>query len=211
MSRLLPASAIPVSTAAPAPPPGLPAGVRKRIRLIGGPPKVGGRFKVERTFAWKDPIDVVGQGFALPAATAPSQGVGVLKKAGFDAGAGETLTTPAGDSRIQIDVLKFNSAKGATDVRDWLHQQDQLQPCFATCSESVSNLRLPVIPGALAAKQVPLKNRPPNAPGPFDHYAVEFTKGAYLYVGTASGGPGTIKPSLFETGSRAFYDHVKGL
>jgi hypothetical protein len=210
--RLLPASAVPTATAAqPSGPPAgvLPPGVpRSQVRVIR-PPASGTRFKVERYFEWKNPIDVVAQGFALPEVTAPSQGVDVLKKADFDAGAGEVLTTGGAGPRLVVDALEFKSAKGATNVRDWLHGQDLMQPCFSTCSESVSNLNLADIPGSRAAKQVPLRKLPPNAPPPFDHYAVEFSMGPYLYVGHISDGPGMGSPRLFAKGAKAYYDHVK--
>ena len=211
-SRLLPASAVPTGTVAPPsrPPAGaLPPGVpRSRVRVIP-PPASGGRFSVERYFAWKNPIDVVGQGFVLPEVTAPSQGVDVVKKAGFDAGAGEALTQGAAGPQLLVDAIKFKSAAGATQVRDWLHKQDLTQPCFSICSENVSNLNLASVPGSTAAKQVPLTKLPRNSPEPFDRYAVEFSMGPYLYTGVINGGPGTISPKLFEKGAKAYYDHVK--
>jgi hypothetical protein len=164
---------------------------------------------VERYFAWKNPIDVVAQGFALPEATAPSQGVEVVKKAGFDAGAGEVLTSGGAGPRLVVDAIKFKSAAGATRVRDWLHGQDLMQPCFSVCSENVSNLKLASVPGARAAKQVPLSKLPRNSPPPFNRYAVEFSMGPYLYVAEANAGPGTISPRLFERGAKAYYDYVK--
>jgi hypothetical protein len=211
-SRLLPASAVPTGTArrASGPPPGvLPPGVPpSRVRVIP-PPASRARIKVERYFEWKNPIDAVAQGFALPEVTAPSQAVDVVKKAGFDAGAGEVLTNGPAGPRLVIDAIKFNSAAGATKVRDWLHGQDLMQPCFSTCSESVSNLNLASVPGSKAAKQVPLSKLPPTSPEPFDHYAVEFSIGPYLYVGDIHGGPRTISPRLFEKGAKAYYDFVK--
>jgi hypothetical protein len=211
-SRLLPASAVPTGIAAqPSGPPAgaLPPGVPpSRVRVI--PPSASrARVKVERYFEWKDPIDAVTQGFALPEVTAPSQAVDVVKKAGFDAGAGEVLTNGPTGPRLVVDAIKFNSASGATKVRDWMHGQDLTQPCFSTCSESVSNLNLASGPGSKAAKQVPLSKLPPNAPEPFDHYAVEFSIGPYLYVGDIHDGPGTVSPKLFEKGAKAYYDFVK--
>jgi hypothetical protein len=210
--RLLPASAVPTGTAArpPGPPGGvLPPGVpRSRVRVIP-PPASGGRFRVERYFEWKDPVDVVAQGFALPEVTAPSQGVAVVKKAGFDAGAGEVLTNGPAGSRLVVDAIKFNSAGGATQVRDWLHGQDLTQPCFSTCSESVSNLTLASIPGSTAAKQVPLSKLPRNSPSPFDHYVAEFSTGPYLYVADIHDGPNTLSPKVFEKGVKAYYDYVR--
>jgi hypothetical protein len=209
---LLPASAVPTGVATqPAGPPAgfLPPGVpRSRVRVIR-PPASRARIRVERYFEWKDPIDVVTQGFALPEATAPSQAVDVVKKAGFDAGAGEVLTNGPTGPRLVVDAIKFDSPGGATQVRDWLHGQDLTQPCFSTCSESVSNLNLASVPGSKAAKQVPLSKPPPNSPEPFDHYAVEFSIGPYLYVGDIHGAPGSVSPKLFEQGAKAYYDHVK--
>jgi hypothetical protein len=164
---------------------------------------------VERYFAWKNPIDVVTQGFALPEVTAPSEGVKVVRKAGFDAGAGEVLSNGPASPRLVVDAIKFKSAGGATKVRDWLHGQDLMQPCFSICSESVSNLNLASVPGSKAAKAVPLSKLPRNSPEPFDRYAVEFSMGSYLYVGQINGGPGTISPKLFEKGAKAYYDYAK--
>jgi hypothetical protein len=211
--RLLPASAVPTGAAAQPsgrPPAGvLPPGVpRSRVRVIR-PPASGTRFRVERYFAWKNPIDVVAQGFALPEVTAPSQGVDVVKKAGFDAGAGEVLTNGVTGPRLVVDAIKLKSAAGANKVRDWLHGQDLMQPCFAVCSESGSNLNLSSVPGSRAAKQVPLSKLPRNSPPPFDRYAVEFSVGPYLYVAQINGDPGSLSPKLFEKGAKAYYDHVK--
>jgi hypothetical protein len=178
------------------------------VRVIP-PPASGGRFKVERYFAWKNPIDVVTQGFGLPEATAPSEAVDVVKKAGFDAGAGEVLTNGPTGPRVVIDAIKFKSASGASKIRDWLHGQDLIQPCFAACSENVSNLNLAGIPGSRAAKQVPLSKPPRNAPPPFDRYATEFAMGSYLYVADVNGGPGEVSPRLFEKGAKAYYDYVR--
>jgi hypothetical protein len=207
-SRLLPASAVPS------------AGTQARPRVIGPiprgvppPPSLptsGGRFTVERYFGWKDPIDVVAEGISIPQATRPSEAVDVVKKAGFDAGAGELLTQKGIGPQLQLDALKFKSTGGAGDVRDYLHEQDLKQPCFKACSENVSDLKLNGISGAKAARQVPLRKLPPNAPPPFDHYVVEFTVGPYLYVGSINGGPREIRQRLFEQGAKAFYDHVKG-
>jgi hypothetical protein len=211
-SRLLPASAVPTGSAPqPSGPPAgaLPPGVPpSAVRLIR-PPTSGGRFRVERYFAWKNPIDVVSQGFALPEVTAPSTGVDVVKKASFDAGAGEVLTSGSAGPRLVVDAIKFKSASGANKVRDWLHGQDLMQPCFSVCSESVSNLSLASIPGAKAVKQVPLKKPPRNAPEPFDHYAVEFSMGPYLYVGDIHDAPNTISPRIFEKATKTYYDYVK--
>jgi hypothetical protein len=166
---------------------------------------------VERYFDWKNPVDAVVEGIFLPEATRPSDAVNVVKKAKFDAGAGELLTTKGNGPRVLFDALKFKSADKARKVQSYLHGQDLQQPCFKVCSAQVSNLKLNGIPGATAVQQVPMRKLPPNAPPPFDHYVAEFTVGPYLYIADANGGPGEVPKALFEKGARAYYDRVKNL
>jgi hypothetical protein len=168
-------------------------------------------YRLERPFEWDNPIDAAVEGMSLPQATAPSEAVDVLEKAGFDAGAGEHLSTKQGENGPHIGtfVYKVGSADEARDVQAFMHKQDLQQPCYQVCSEAPSELKVSGIPGVTAVKQIPQKHLPKNAPPPFDHYIVEFTDGSYVYVGETFDGPHKVSPTEFEKGARAYYSHVK--
>jgi hypothetical protein len=168
-------------------------------------------FKLERPFEWDNPIDAAVQGLSLPQATDPSDAVDALKQAGFDAGAGEYLTTKQGENgpAVGISVYKLGSSDEARDLQTYMHKQDLQQPCYQICSEFPSELKVSGIPGVTAVKQIPQKHLPKNAPPPFDHYIVEFTDGQYLYRGETYDGPNKVSPARFEKSARDYYSHAK--
>src|SRR5204863_3588859 len=47
---------------------------------------------LQRTFDWSDPVNLVGEGVAVPRATHPSEAVKQFKDAGLKGAAGETFT-----------------------------------------------------------------------------------------------------------------------
>jgi hypothetical protein len=166
-------------------------------------------FKVERSFEWDNPTDVVVQGLFLPQDTAPSDAVGEIDDAGFDAAAGESLVVSKGNPfdgpRMQINVMATGSDGDAKKLRDYLHEQDLKQPCFQVCSVNPSAIAVPGIPDAKGAQLVPQKEPPPNAPPPFQGYAVEFPLGDQLYVVGGGGGPGQIKKQQVLDAAQALY------
>ena len=153
------------------------------------------------------------QGFFLPEATPPSEGVDVYEEAGFDAGAGQALVVKKGNAfegpRASQVVIEFGSDEGAGDVLDFVHEQDLKQPCFAVCSVDPSEMAVDGIPGAKGAKLLPQKNPPPNGPPPFEAYAVEFTIGPRLYLVNAGGGPGQVKPDSIVKAAQRLYARNK--
>jgi hypothetical protein len=170
-------------------------------------------FKVERSFEWNDAVDAVVQGLFLPEETPPSTGVDVYEEAGFEAGAGESLVVEKGNTfqgpRATVEVVEFGSDGGAADARDFAHEQDLKQPCFAVCSVNPTEMAVSGIPDAKGAKLLPLKKPPPNAPPPFEAYGVEFTIGPRLYLVSAGGGPGQVKASRVLDAAKRLYARNK--
>jgi hypothetical protein len=165
------------------------------------------RLEVERTFEWDNPIDVVVEGLVLPEATPPSEAVELIDDAGFEAGAGQHLAGGGGS----ITVIQFDSADGAEEVRDWLHERDLEQPCFAACVVTPEEFAIEGIPGAEAVHHEPAQAPPPEAGPPFEAHKVVFTLGSFLYAGEAAGPPPDINAADFTAGAQAVYEHVKDL
>jgi hypothetical protein len=167
-------------------------------------------FKVKRTFEWENAVDYVVQGLFVSQNTRPSEVVDVVEDAGFEAGAGEILTT-GGAMGPEISVLaaKFASDDGARDVRDRVHQEDLTQPCYGACSQIQSDVAVSGIPDAKGAQSVPDPNPPPDAPHPFEAYAVEFTVGSYLYVVNGGGEPGQLEKQEVLDAASALHQQVK--
>ena len=172
-------------------------------------------FKLRRTFEWDNAIDLTAQGFLLPESTPPSEVVEVAEEAGFKAGVGEFLEQENGPGMAVI-AAKFGSDDGARDMLDRLHQEDLKQPCYGVCSQIQSNLPVIGIPDARGAQSRPDPKPPPDAPPPFNAYAVEFTVGPYLYVvggmGPAllpGGGARTIEKKQVLDAANALYQQVK--
>jgi hypothetical protein len=194
------------------------------------PVSVAPGFHLERTLDWSNPVNLVGEGFRLPEATHPSQGVSEVNGSGFEGSAGEQLNVggPTGQT-ITTGVVRFSSPANATKVRDWMHKQDLQQPCFAQCVFSPVNLPAPAIPGAVAVRQLPsgfpgppaavrraaaraghpIRVPPPGGPGgPPTNYLAEFTIGKYLYFAQTSG---TGTSAQFLRGLSAYYSDVSKL
>lgn len=191
------------------------------------PASVAPGFQLQRVFDLADPIDLVGQGMRLPERTQPSRAVTVIRNAGFIVASGDALNQggPMG-ATVTTGVVKFKSASGATQIRDWMHQQDLQEPCFSQCIYSTLNMPAPRVPNAVAARQVPnasagpppavlaairahkIPGPPPGGQiGPPTNYFGEFTVGPYLYFGYTQGGA----PAQFLAGLKRYYDSVKSL
>jgi hypothetical protein len=173
------------------------------------PPSQLGPLEVERAYEWDNAIDFIVLGTVLPEDTAPSEAGGKMDDAGFQAAAGERLIPKGGGAPVFVDAARFDSAEGATEAQNYLHQQDLQQPCAGSCVVAPQELTISDIPGATAVHQVPTKGPVPPGRQPFEAYSVEFTDGSALFYATASGDPGDISPQAFEKGAVAFYEYAR--
>jgi hypothetical protein len=170
-------------------------------------------FGLERTLDWSNPIDLVGEGVALPQITHPSAGVEEFKSAHLKGAAGEVLQRGGGlnGSEIHIGVAKFDSASDAAKVRSWMHGQDLQQPCFALCAFSPRSMKLSGVPNSAAVVQTaplspPSVGRPGTGPA---NYRAEFTVGPYLYWVWFQGDSNAKTKSRFDSGLGRYYQHAK--
>jgi hypothetical protein len=175
-------------------------------------------FSLQRTFDWKDPVNLLGEGLLLPEATRPADVLAKVRKAGFEGGAGERLTRgrPPDENDLTIGVLKLGSSSKATALRDYLHGQDLQQPCYAACIFSPNAISVPGVASAVAVAQKPtrLPKPPPGArvapgQGPPTRYFVEFTVGPYLYFSNVEGP--TSAQNRFVATTKRYYDRVRSL
>jgi hypothetical protein len=168
------------------------------------------RLKVEEPFEWDNPIDFIVDGVLIPAGTKHSDAIEEIDDFGFEAGYGEILRPRGGGPDIHLDVAKFDSDDGARDARDYLHQQDLQQPCFAACSVNPEDLDVNGVPNLEGVHQVPLPKAqiPPGAGPPFERFVVEFTIGPYLYIVDAGGAPGDTPPRRFASGTKIVYEYA---
>jgi hypothetical protein len=166
-------------------------------------------YKVERTFEWDHPADYVVQGLFIAQSTRPSEVIDVVEDAGFEAGAGEIFAKGAEGPHIHVLAAKFGSDDAARDVRDRVHQEDLKQPCYGACSQIQSDVAVSGIPDSRGAQSVPDPNPPPDAPPPFEAFAVEFTVGPYLYIVGGGAEPGRLKRQQVIDAATALYQQVK--
>jgi hypothetical protein len=168
------------------------------------------RLEVERPFEWDNPIDFTVDGVFLPEGTKHSDAIEEIDDFGFEAGYGELLRPTGGGPDIHFEVAKFDSDDGAADARDYLHQQDLQQPCFAACTVNPEDLDVNGVPGLKGVHQVPLPKAqiPPGAGPPFERFVVEFTIGPYLYIVDAAGDPGDTPPARFARGTKSVYEYA---
>lgn len=174
-------------------------------------------FHQQRTFDWSDPVNLVGEGLALPEASRPSDAVKAVRKAGLKGAAGERLTkgSPPNEDQFTVGVVKAASEAKATGLRDWMHAQDLQQPCFSECIFSGKAIGVPGVPSGVAVSQVPSVPPPPHgarAPaggGPPARYFVEFTVGPYLYFAQGDGAP-KDQARILEV-VRRYYQRVSAL
>jgi hypothetical protein len=194
-----------------------PSDAQLRDRLVPSSQVKG--YKFHRGYIWNDPIDYVAQGIPLSENTLPSDVVGAIDDAGFVKGAGEELRLGTIGPQMTLEALKFKSDSGANDARDRLHLEDRKQPCYGVCSQVQKDMAVTNIPGAQGEASLPDPNAGPEAPTPFQGYAVTFTVGPYLYY-VWGGGPvgglgltplapgGGIKQSILDAAD-ALYQRVK--
>jgi hypothetical protein len=164
-------------------------------------------FKSVGTRDWSNPVDLAGQGVALPESTYPSAAVEEFQSAHLKGAAGELLRRGFGPGQtdIWIGVAEFGSASDAASVRDWMHGEDLQQPCLGACVYRPLPMKLSRVPDSAAVIQT-LFASPPPTPA---NYRAEFTIGRYLYWTSFSAD--TQAKSEFEAGVRAYYRHAKKL
>ena len=124
-------------------------------------------FALERTQDWSDPVNLVGEGLALPQRTRPSDAVKEFTGAHFEGSAGEVLAKGVGfnETAIRVGVAKFASAADAESVRDWMHREDLKQPCYSQCSFAPGSVSVKGFSGIrLVVQKGQAPPLPPGAP-----------------------------------------------
>jgi hypothetical protein len=159
----------------------------------------------ERDFEWDNSTDFVIQGLYFGEGTAPSEYIGAIDDAGFEAAAGEILTTPDHSVRVVVDVASFDSDDGATEARDAVHAEDLKQPCYAECTITPQEYEVEGIPDSVAVHHT--ANEGASGPGAFEAYHVEFTVGSDLYAVQASGDQG-VDEDEFLDGATKVYEYA---
>jgi hypothetical protein len=163
-------------------------------------------FDLERRLDWSNPVDLVGEGVALPDSTHPSAGVKEFQSAHLKGAAGEVLKRGVGlnVTEIRIGVAKFDSDSDAARVRSWMHGQDLQQPCFTQCVFAPLPMKLAGVPNSAAVVQTTTGGKPGPA-----NYRAEFTVGLYLYWVWFQGDASGKTKGRFQTGLGLYYQHVK--
>jgi hypothetical protein len=168
------------------------------------PPSAFGPLDVQREFTWDNPFDYVIQGLLLPQATAPSEAFEEMEDAGFSAGAGQELAN-ADNPPVIVSVAAFGSEEEATEVQEYLHEQDLQQPCFAECTVDPQEFEVSDPSEATAVHYVPIEDQSdPRAFPPPDGYAAEFVVGSQVFYVHTEG----VAEEDFLKGLQAFYDHA---
>lgn len=164
-------------------------------------------FKSVATLDWSNPIDLVGQGVALPQPTNPSAAVKEFQTAHLQGAAGEVLRRGAGvdETNVVIGVAQFDSASDAAKAQSWMHLQDLQQPCFGACIFNPQAVKLAGVPGSAAVIQTVVRARPSDPA----NYRAEFTIGRYLYWIWFSGDSSAKTKGEFEAGIAGYYQHAK--
>jgi hypothetical protein len=180
-------------------------------------------FVQERKLDWSDPVNLVGEGIAIPQNTHPSDAVKKFQKSHLEGAAGEVLRKGAGlgATEVVVGVAKFKSDGDATSVAKWMHNQDLQQPCFSECAFAPQQTTVPGAPGVQFVVQTapavvrPLPGAKTKGPRKLPHglpqsanYLAEFTSGPYLYWADLRGSDSTAKRKV-EAGLKAYYDHAK--
>jgi hypothetical protein len=186
-------------------------------------------FGVQRTLDWSNPIDLVGEGLALPQVTAPSAAVKEFSDRNLRGAAGRIFVQGSGleETLIRVGVAKFDSAADANAVRDWMHDKDLEQPCYGKCIFAPAPVAIAGIPSARFVEQsshvTPPPGPPPGFPGPGAkgrrapvvvgpapaNYLAEFTVGPYLYWVILQATAGSR--AKFEAGLNSFYARARGM
>jgi hypothetical protein len=165
-------------------------------------------FDLERKLDWSNPVNLVGEGVALPEVTHPSAAVKEFESDHLKGAAGEVLKRGGGlnASEIHVGVAKFDSASDAGKVRTWMHGEDLQQPCFGVCAFAPKNMKLSAVPHSAAVVQTTTGGPPGTGPA---NYRAEFTIGPYLYWVWFQGDAYARTASRFDTGLGLYYRHAK--
>jgi hypothetical protein len=174
-------------------------------------------FGLQRTLDWSDPVDLVGEGVALPQVTRPSTAVKEFKDASLKGAAGEVLSSGTGPNgtEIRVGVAQFASAADATRVREWMHREDLHQPCYGPCIFAPTPVSLAGLSSVrLVVQSSPPPPRPPGAPRGVrivnaspTNYLAEFTVGPYLYWAALQAD--SSAKAKFEQGVKRYYEHAR--
>jgi hypothetical protein len=175
-------------------------------------------FGLQRTLDWSDPVNLVGEGLFLPQRTRPSSAVQEFTGAHFSGAAGEVLSSGIGENgtEVRIGVAQFQSAADADRVRDWMHHEDLMQPCYSQCIFAPGAVTIAGIPSLRYVVQTghvpppPKGARPPPGARVFlgpANFLAEFTIGPRLYWAVLHAGPPA--QSSFEAGIKLYYAHAK--
>jgi hypothetical protein len=171
------------------------------------------KLHTDGEFRWTDPIDFVFGGIHIPESVPneASKAVHEFDDAGFEAGAGEILTTQRGDPQVVVDVVKFDSPGGAAKARDFVQQLYLVQPCHGVCSVNPQAAPTYGVPDAKSVHQVPRKDvKLPPTVFPFEARIIAFPIGSYLYLADAGGPPGSVSQAQWKQGVKHLYDFAKG-
>jgi len=175
-------------------------------------------FGLQRTLDWSDPVNLVGEGLFLPQRTRPSSAVKEFTGTHLTGAAGEVLTSGVGENEteVRVGVAQFQSAADANGVRDWMHREDLMQPCYSQCIFAPGSATIAGIPSARYVVQTGHVPPPPKGArlppgvrvfqGPAN-FLSEFTIGPRLYWAVLHAGPPAR--ARFEAGMRLYYAHAK--
>lgn len=175
-------------------------------------------FGLQRSLDWGDPVNLVGEGLALPQTTHPSAAVAEFEHAHLRGAAGEVLSNGAATdaTEVRVGVAEFNSASDANRVRDWMHTEDLREPCFGQCIYTTRTVPVPGVPSArfvVQSTHLPPPRRIPRGAPRFNggpaNYLAEFTVGTYLYWAILQANAGSR--ANFERGLQRYYAHAKRL
>jgi hypothetical protein len=175
-------------------------------------------FGLQRTLDWSDPVNLVGEGLFLPQRARPSSAVKEFTGAGFMGAAGEVLSSGVGEneSEARVGVAQFQSAADANRVRDWMHNEDLMQPCYSQCIFAPAPVTIAGIPSlryVVQSSHVPPPPKGAHIPpgvrvfaGPANFLA-EFTIGPRLYWAVLhASAPAQTR---FQAGIKLYYAHAK--
>ena len=163
-------------------------------------------FGLQRTLDWSDPVNLVGEGLALPQITHPSAAVQEFEGAHVRGATGEILTSGSSFNQTEatLGVAQFKSPADATRVRDWMHSQDLHQPCYGQCifSPYSASLAVPDSRFVVQSSKPPddtarsATSRPVPKPGPPPPTISQSSRSAHICTGrpftpTRPRGPGS--------------------
>jgi hypothetical protein len=164
----------------------------------------------QREFEWDNATDLLVQGLVIPEATRPSELAAAIEDAGFQGAVGRELGNSRHRMNVRIGVVQFDSAEGAREARDLLHEQDLKQPCSSACIVSPREYELAEIPDSAAAHHVPVRGKLPPGRIRFEAHHAEFVIGSQLYVVQADGRPSTTFGAEFDRIMRSVYEAAAG-